>query len=140
MADAGDDRGVVALVGENHATRQPGDETGDRRLVRDVAGGEQQRGIVLMQAGQLALELDVVGARARDVAGAAGARPTRADGVLESLEHDRMFAHAEVVVAAPDDCVCSSAGLVERGRTHSLGVGKAPLVTIELDEGAVAAL
>ena len=79
-----------------------GGEGREHRVVGDVAGGEHQRRVLAVQRGELRLERDdrVVGAG--DVAGAAGAGAIAREREAARLEHQRMAAHAEVVVAAPD--------------------------------------
>jgi hypothetical protein len=64
-----DHRGVVQLVRIDDDVRHDLGERGQRRLVRDIARREEQRGFLAVQAGQLFFEFDVVAGRARDVAG-----------------------------------------------------------------------
>ena len=71
--DPGDHRGVVELVREDHAAGEQLAERRQRRLVRHVAGGEQQRAFLAVEARQLGLQLGMVMGVAADVAGAAGA-------------------------------------------------------------------
>ena len=102
LADALDHRIVVVGVGQDQAVR---DELGDGRdagLVRDVAGGEDQRRLLAVQVGEFALERDQRMIGAGDVAGAAraGAHPGR--GLDHGADHLGMLAHAEIVVGAPD--------------------------------------
>ena len=101
VADAGDHRGVVVGVGIELAARQQRAQGLQGGLVGDVARGEDQRRFLAVQRGELALERDVQGVGAGDVARAAGARALGADRGLHRLEHHRMLAHGEVVVAAP---------------------------------------
>src|SRR3546814_1480567 len=42
IADPGDHAGVVQFVGEDHAARQQLSQRRERRIVRDIAAGEQQ--------------------------------------------------------------------------------------------------
>ena len=105
MADAGDHRGVVELIGEDDQARQDLLQRRQRRLVGDVAGGEQQRGLLAVQVGQLGLEFDVIVGGAGDVARAARARAGLVDGPVHGLDDDRVLALAEIVVGAPDDHV-----------------------------------
>jgi hypothetical protein len=59
-----------------------------RRLVGDVARGEEQRGFLAMQGGELALQFDVHAAcGAGDVARAAGAGALGVDRGLHGLDH-----------------------------------------------------
>ena len=101
VADAGDHRGVVERVGIELAARQHGAQRLQRRLVGDIARGEDERGFLAVQRGELALERDVQRVGAGDVARAAGARALRVDRGLHGLDHGRMLAHGEIVVAAP---------------------------------------
>ena len=102
VADAGDHRGVVQRVGEHQAAGQAGGQGRERRLVGDVARGEDQGRVLAMQAGQFALQLDMQVVGAGDVARAAGAGALRRHRVTHGLEHQGVAAHAEVVIAAPD--------------------------------------
>ena len=77
MADSLDHRGMVQRVREDHRVRQAGPERAERRPVRDVARGEEQRRFLAVQVGELALEQHVIVGGAGDVAGAAGARAGR---------------------------------------------------------------
>ena len=127
IADAGDHRGVVLLVGEDDAA---GQELGERRqcgFVGDEGRREQQRRFLAVQVGELALELDVVMRRAGDVARAAGAGADRIDRLVHGGEHRRVLAHAEIVVGAPDGdgtrglglLKCSAEGYAPRRRFTS---------------------
>ena len=102
VADAGDHRGVVEGVGIELAARQHRAQGLQGGLVGDVARGEDERGFLAVQRGELALERHVQRVGAGDVARAAGARALGADRGLHGLEHDRMLAHRQIVVAAPD--------------------------------------
>src|SRR3546814_6029549 len=60
VADAGDHRGVVHLVRkDDHAGEQPRQRR-QRRLVRDIARSEEQRGFLAVKIGQFAFEIDMV--------------------------------------------------------------------------------
>jgi hypothetical protein len=48
----GDHRGVVEFIRKDDAARQHLGQRGERRLVRDIAGGEQQRAFLAVQVGQ----------------------------------------------------------------------------------------
>ena len=102
VADALDHRGVVQLVGEDDQARHESLQGRQRRLVGDIARGEQQRRFLAVQVGELGLELDVVVGGAGDVARAAGAGADLVDRLVHGVEHDRVLAHAEIVVGAPD--------------------------------------
>ena len=73
VADAGDHRGVVEGVGIELAARQHRAQRLQRRLVGDIARGEDQRGFLAVQLRQFALERGVQRVGAGDVARAAGA-------------------------------------------------------------------
>src|SRR5262249_51399976 len=75
---------------------------GNAGLVRDIAGGEDQRRLLAVQVGELTLELDHRMIVAGDVTGAAsaGAHPRRR--FDHGANHLRMLAHAKIIVRAPD--------------------------------------
>ena len=102
VADALDHAGVVQA---SDRMTQPGSRAPsvrERRPVRDVARGEEQRRRLAVQVGELALEQHVVVGGAGDVAGAAGAGAAAVDRLVHGREHRRVLPHAEVVVRAPD--------------------------------------
>ena len=68
-----DHRGVVELIGKNEAVRQQPRDGGDRRLVRDEAGGEDERRLLAMQIGEFEFEFHQRMIGAGDVSCAAGA-------------------------------------------------------------------
>ena len=57
-ADALDHRGVIELVGEDHAIGQQPRDRADRRLVGDEARGEDQRRLFAMKVGEFPFERD----------------------------------------------------------------------------------
>ena len=76
------------------AARQHGAQRLQRGLVGDIARGEDERGFLAVQRGQLALERDVQRVGAGDVARAAGARALRVDRLAASRRAtDRVLAH-----------------------------------------------
>ena len=79
VADAGDHRGVVQRVRQHHHAGDFLRQRRQRRLVRDIARGEDQRRLAPVQIGQLAFELEVQVPVAGDVACAAGAGAERLD-------------------------------------------------------------
>ena len=113
MADAGDHRGVIEGVGVELAAWQQRAQRLQGRLVGDVARGEDESRLLGVQLRELALERDVQGVGAGDVARAAGARALAGDRRLHGLEHHRMLAHGEVVVAAPHRDVTRRAVVVK---------------------------
>ena len=134
VADARDHRIVVVGVGQDQAVRnEPGDGR-DAGLVGDVAGGEDQRRLLAVQVGELALERDQRMVGARDVARAAGPGAHAGRGLDHGADHLGMLAHAEVVVGAPDHDVARPL----RGVPD--GVRKSACDTLQLGEHPVAAL
>ena len=132
-ADAVDHRGVVALVGEDHAALEQAAERAQAGLVGDEARREDERGFLGVQVGELVLELAHEHVRAGDVA-----RPARADAVLGERPRGRLDdvgvqAHAEVVVGAPVDDDAAAAV----GEPHERRAGRG---AFQLDEVPVAAL
>ncbi len=96
---------IEAWFSSSERTTQPGScdaERAERRPVRHVAGGEEQRGLLAVQVGELALQQDVVVVGAGDVAGAAGAGAAAVERLVHGGEHLGVLAHAEIVVGAPD--------------------------------------
>ena len=102
VLDAFDHRGMVQFVGEDDQAGQKLSQRRERRVVGDVAGGEQERRFLAVQVGEFALELHVIVRSAGDVAGAARTGARGVDRLVHGGEHLRMLAHAEIVVAAPD--------------------------------------
>ena len=87
-----------------------------------------------MQIGKLALEFDVIMRVAADVTSAAGTRADIMQRRLHRADHQRVLAHGEIVIAAPDSDVL---GAVVPGKTPRIGIG-AP-VAQNVDEYAVTA-
>ena len=110
VADAFDHRGVVLLVGEDHAAGDQLDQRRQRRVVGDVGGREEQRRFLAVQVGELVLELDVIVGGAGDVARAAGAGADGVDRLVHGGDDGRMLAHAEIVVGAPDGDLARALG------------------------------
>ena len=101
VAHALDHRVVVEGVRQDQAVR---DQLGDRRdagLVRDVARGEDEAGLLAVQVGELALQVDQGRVVAGDVAGAARAHAAAPGRLGQRGHHLRVLAHAEIVVRAP---------------------------------------
>ena len=84
-------------------------QRGERRVVGDIGGGEEERRLLAVQVGELGLELDVIMGGAGDVAGAAGARAHLVDRLMHGGADDRVLAHAEIVVGAPHGDVADAA-------------------------------
>ncbi len=133
VADAGDHRGVVQRIGKDRAVGQAAAQGLQRRLVGDVARGEDQRRRLAVQIGQLALEQHVVMVGAGDVARAAGASARQIERCAHRLEHHRVLAHAEIIVRTPDgDLTGAAIAMVARQREIAG-------LALEIGEDAVAA-
>jgi hypothetical protein len=72
------------------------------RVVGDIARGEDQRRVSLVQVGELALQQEMDMVVPRDIACAAGAGANRAQGLLHRRKDRPVLPHAEIVVRAPD--------------------------------------
>ena len=134
-AHALDHRGVVQRVGIDD---QPGEQFGQRaqgRVIGDIGRGEQQRRFLAVQIGQLGLQLLVIHRGAGDVAGAAGACAGCVDGVMHRVQHNRVLAHAQIVVAAPHGDVLLGAVGTGPDRMREMA-----LLAFDVDEGPVTAL
>ena len=117
LAHALDHRVVVARVRQDQAVRHQLGHGRDAGLVRHIARGEDERRLLAMQVGELALELDQRMVGARDVAGAAGAGAHAGRGLDHGADHLGMLAHAEIVVGAPHDHVARPLrGMPDRAR------------------------
>jgi len=101
--DAGDHRCVVRRVGVDRASGQMTAERGERRVVGDIAGPEHEGTALAVQVGELRFERDEGRVRSGDVPRAARTRAVAFEGLVGCPDGDRMMAHAEIVVAAPDD-------------------------------------
>ena len=131
--DPRDHRGVVQFVGEDHAVGKQFADRRQRRLVRHVARGEQQRRLLAVELGQLGLELGVVMGVAADVAGSARSGANVVKRLLHRLDHDRVLAHSEIIVGAPDGDWLGAVA-AEAARVGILAAGAQ-----DIDEHAVAA-
>ena len=134
LADAFDHRIVVERIRQDQAVRDQLGDGGDAGLVRDIARGEQQRGLLAVQIGQFLLELHQRMMGARDVAGAAGAGADPGRGLDHGADHFRMLPHAEIVVGAPDhDVARSLRGMPNRMRKPArdpLEIGENPVAPL----------
>jgi hypothetical protein len=134
MADALDHAGVVQRVRQDHRAGDAAAERRERGPVRDIARGEDQRGLLAVQVGQLGLQQGVVVVGARDVAGAARARAAGVDRLLHRLGHLRVLAHAEIVVGAPDGDLARAAVVVvhrpRKGAALAFQIGEDAVVAV----------
>ena len=102
MAYAFNHRGVVEFVREQDAAGKNAADRAERRLVGDVARGEQQRGFLAVQIRQFFLQEHMIVVRAADVAGAASTGTAFVQRLCHGGDDVGMLTHAEVVVGAPD--------------------------------------
>ena len=119
LAHALDHRIVVERVRQDQAVRQQLGDGRDAGLVRDIAGGEHQRGRLAVQVGELALELDQRMVGAGDIAGAAGAGAHAGGDVDHGADHLGVLGHAEIIVGAPDHDLARPVPANARGRAES---------------------
>ena len=134
LAHALDHRIVVERVGQDQAVRQQLGDGRDAGLIRDIAGGEHQRGRLAVQVGELALKLDQRMIGAGDIAGAAGAGAHAGGDVDHGADHLGVLGHAEIIVGAPDH------DLARPVRRMPEGVRKASGNALEVGKYAVTAL
>ena len=134
IADASDHRGVVELVRKDDAARQDARQRRERRVVRDIARGEQQCAVLAVQAGQLLLELDMIMRVAADIARAARACADIVQRLFHRGDHLGMLAHREIIVRAPDGDRLRAIVTMEAPR-----VGISALVAQDVDKDPVTA-
>ena len=132
-ADAFDHRGVILLVGEDHQPRHESLQGGKGRIVGDIGAREQQRRFLAVQIGELGLELDMIVSRSGDIARAARARADLLDRLMHGVPHDRVLAHAEIIVGAPHRHLAGAAF------GEMIGGGVGPAAALQIGEDAVAA-
>ena len=125
---------VVERVGEQQAVRQQLCNRGDAGLVRDIARGKDQRGLLAVQLRQFALELDQRMIGAGDIARPPGPGAHPCCG-LDHRAHDfRMLGHAEVIVRAPDHHVTRTIRRMPDGMRkparQTLEIGKNPVAPL----------
>ena len=133
LAHALDHRGVVELIGEDHAVGEEARDGRDRSFVGDEAGGEDQRRFLAVQIGERALELDQRAIGTRDVARAAGADAEPASRLLHGRDYLVVLSHAQVIVGAPDGDLPGIVGLIAKQ-----GAREASRDPFDVGENAVA--
>ncbi len=101
IADARDHRRVVEFVRIDDAAGQHLGQRRQRRLVRDIAAGEQQRRLLAVQVGEFGLEMDMVVRVAADIARAARPGADIVQRLFHRRDHLGMLTHCEIVVRAP---------------------------------------
>ena len=136
-AHALDHRIVVERVGENEAVRQEARDRRDGGEIGDPARGEDERGGLAMQIGELGLELHDRMVGPGNVARAAGAGAVGARRPNRGLDHIGVAAHAEIVVRAPDGDFARAMLLAGRAPHRHR---KAARVALEIGENAIAFL
>src|SRR5262249_11941231 len=102
MLYAFDHRGMVELIRQNDASRQEARKRRERGFVRHIAGIEQECGFLAMQVGKFGFEQYMKVAGAGNVAGAAGTGADLIKRLMHGRENERMLAHAQIVIRAPD--------------------------------------
>ena len=132
-ADALDHRGVILLVGEDHQPRHESLQGGEGRIVGDIGRGEEQRRLLAVQIGELGLELHMIVSCSGDIARAARARADLLDRLMHGVAHNRVLAHAEIIVGAPHRHVAGAAF------GEMIGGGVSPAAALQIGEDAVAA-
>ena len=134
LADALDHGIMIERVGQDQALRQQLCDRGDTGLVRHIARREHQRRRLVVQVGELPLELDQRMVGAGDVACAACAGAHTRCGLDHGADHLRMLSHAEIVVRAPyDDVALALRGVPDRVRKpacDTLKISKDPVATL----------
>ncbi len=132
VPDALDHRGMVEFVRQDDATRHPRCQRADRRHVRDIARREQQRRLLAVQIGKLALQQHVIVVGAGNIAGAARAGAATVERLVHGVEHGGVLAHAEIVVGAPHR------DLTRAGRMMMFGAREGTCLALEIGKYAIA--
>ena len=135
IADARDHARVVERVGEDHAAGQQLRQRGKRRVVGDVAAGEDQRRFLAVQVGEFRLQLDMVVRVAADIARAARSRADIVQRLFHRRGHLGVLTHRQIVVGAPHGDRLRAVVAVEAAR-----VGVGTLVAQDIDEDPIPAL
>src|SRR5258708_15428379 len=74
MSDALDHGGVIEGVGKDHAARDLASQSGERRLLGDIARSEDQLGLLAVEVGNFPLKQHVLMSGACDIPRPTGAR------------------------------------------------------------------
>ncbi len=139
LAHALDHGIVVERIRQDQAIRQQLGDGRDAGLVRDIAGGEQQRCRLAVQVGELALQLDQRMMGAGDVAGAAGAGAHAGRRFDHGADHLGVLGHAEVIVGAPDHHIARTLrGVPQRVRKpagYAFQVREDPVTALVMQRG-----
>ncbi len=101
---------MVEGVGQDQAIGNELGDGGDAGLIRHIARGEDERGLLAVQVGELALELDERMIGTGNVAGTAGAGAKARRGRDHGADDFRMLPHAEIIVRAPNHDVARPSG------------------------------
>ena len=101
VPDALDHAGVVPGVTEDLTARQLGGQRVEGRVVGHVARSEDQRRLLLVEGGNLCLQVLVEERVARDVPGSPRPHSVLLDGLVHGLSDHRVGGHSQVVVGAP---------------------------------------
>ena len=128
--DPFDHRGMVQRIGIDDEARKQLGQRAQRRVIRDIGGGEDKGGLLGVQIRKLGLQRLVIDRCARDVARAARTRAGGLQRLFHRVEHDRVLAHAQIVVAAPDGDLLR--GAVWPGPDR---VGELTAPPLDIDEG-----
>ena len=130
-----DHRSVVQFIRVNDQARKQLGQRAQRCIIGNVGGREQQGRFLAVQIRQFSLEPFVINRRARDVARTARPGPRGIQCFVHRLQNYRVLAHAQIVVAAPD-----GDRLLGAVRARPDCVRKLPVLTFNIDEGAVPSL
>ena len=114
MADALDHAGMVAGIRQDDGIGNPCAKRRQRRPVRHVTGGEQQRRFLAVQVGQFCLQRDVMHGIARDVARPARAGAAGLYGIHHRADDIRVMGHSQIIVGTPDGDLARFVHVVDR--------------------------
>ena len=126
---------MVELVREDDQAGQDLAQGGERRLVGDIARGEQQRAFLVMQISQAGFELHVIVSRAGDVARTACASAHIFDRLFHRAGDARALPHAQIVIGAPNHHIARVAFIGAQAGPREL-----PLYATQIGEHTITAL